>query len=96
MWIRKRISQTKRQTPSYQLLESYRDDGKTKHRVICNLGKWPTIEDAIKGEAEQLAVLEQLFTGELPAQIRADQEAKIEKLKEVQRSVRKAATFLDL
>ena len=43
-FIRKRISPTGRQTPSYQVVESYREGGKGKQRVIANLGPWPTLD----------------------------------------------------
>jgi cell division protein FtsB len=40
MFIRKRISPSRRQTPSYQVVETYREPmtGKVKQRVIVNLG----------------------------------------------------------
>ena len=31
----------------YQILEAYWHKGKAKYRVICNLGRYPTIEDAL-------------------------------------------------
>jgi hypothetical protein len=50
MFIRKRFSSTSRWTGtqrfSYQVL-SYREDGKIKHRVICNLGRYATPEEAL-------------------------------------------------
>ncbi len=52
MFVRKRAS-------GNQLLESYRDPetGKPKHRVICNLGKHGTPEEALEGAREELDAL---------------------------------------
>lgn len=33
----------------YQVVESYRDGGKPRQRVIAHLGPWPSIEEAIDG-----------------------------------------------
>jgi hypothetical protein len=50
MFIRKRISPSRRQTPSYQVIESYRDpeSDTPRQRVIINLGPHATPEDALK------------------------------------------------
>ena len=45
-FIRKRISPTGRRTPSYQVIETYREGGKVKQRVLANLGWFPTVEEA--------------------------------------------------
>jgi hypothetical protein len=52
VFVRKRAS-------GNQLLESYRDPetGKPKHRVICNLGKHGTPEEALEGAREELDAL---------------------------------------
>ena len=47
-FIRKRISPTSRRTPSYQLVESYRENGKVRQRVLANLGPWPTLDEALE------------------------------------------------
>lgn len=46
MFIRKRTTKTKGHgaTVHYQVLESYRDNGKVKQRVLCNLGNHSTCE----------------------------------------------------
>jgi hypothetical protein len=46
-FIRKRISPSRRQTPSYQVIETYREEGKVKQRVLANLGCNPTPEKAL-------------------------------------------------
>ena len=46
-FIRKRISPTGRRTPSYQVIETYREGGKVKQRVLANLGRFPTVEEAL-------------------------------------------------
>jgi hypothetical protein len=60
-FIRKRISQTKRRTPSYQLIETYREGGKVKQRIIENLGPYPTIAEAIRGEQEMVKFWEEVY-----------------------------------
>ncbi len=49
-FIRSRISQTKRygETKSHQLIETYRENGKVKQRVLANLGSHPTVEEALE------------------------------------------------
>ncbi len=47
-----RRKQAKGQT-FYQLVESYRDGGKVRQRVIMHLGQYPTAEDAITGLRER-------------------------------------------
>jgi len=36
----------------YQILETYQQNGRKKQRVICGLGKWPSLEEA-RAEAER-------------------------------------------
>jgi hypothetical protein len=52
MFIRKRISKNKYSkegfSESYQLIETYREEGKVKQRVICNLGRDATPEAALE------------------------------------------------
>ncbi len=43
-FIRKRISPTGRRTPRYQVIESYREGGKVKQRMLANLGRFTTID----------------------------------------------------
>jgi hypothetical protein len=52
MFIRKRLTSTKRNGEgySYQLIETYREGGKIKQRVLYNLARCPTIEAAIEWE----------------------------------------------
>jgi hypothetical protein len=63
-FIRKRISPSRRQTPSYQVIETYREDGKVKQRVLANLGCNPTPEKALlefrKEHKFTLGVIEEL------------------------------------
>jgi len=47
-FIRRRISPSRRKTPSYQIIETYREDGKVKQRVLANLGSKPTPELALR------------------------------------------------
>jgi len=55
MYIRKRISPSRRQTPSYQVLETYREimTGKVKQRVLINLGACPDLQTALKEARQQ-------------------------------------------
>jgi len=46
--------------PRIQVIESYRKDGKVKQRIICNLNRYPTIEQAIEGETASLETLKEL------------------------------------
>ncbi len=39
----------------YQLVESYRDGGKVRQRVIAHLGPWPEIDQAIDGLRDRAA-----------------------------------------
>jgi hypothetical protein len=52
MFIRKRISKNKYRkegfSESYQMIETYREGGKVKQRVICNLGRDATPEAALE------------------------------------------------
>ncbi len=47
-FIRKRISPTGRRTPSYQVIETYREGGKVNQRVLANLGRFSTVEEALE------------------------------------------------
>jgi len=61
LFIRKRLSsRSKRGRPgfSHQVLESYRHDGKIKHRVICNLGPHATPEEALEACVAELEALQ--------------------------------------
>jgi hypothetical protein len=52
-FIRKRLSSDHRldgKCYSYQLIETFREGGKVKQRVLANLGRSPTIADAIEWE----------------------------------------------
>jgi len=53
-FIRKRLSGPQRKSYSYQLLESYRVDGKIRHRVLFNLGPCPTIDAVLEELQERL------------------------------------------
>ena len=49
MFIRKRISKTKHGTrESYQAIETYRENGKVKQKILANLGRFPTPEQALE------------------------------------------------
>jgi hypothetical protein len=62
MFIRRRRS-TKH--VSHQIIETYREGGKVKQRVIYNLGRHPTIEEALKAKCGVLKVLQEHSTGTL-------------------------------
>ena len=47
-FIRKRISPSQRQTPSYQIIETYRSNGKVRQRVLANLGSSSMPERALE------------------------------------------------
>ena len=49
-FIRCRTSKTQRygETRSHQLIETYREDGKVKQRVLANLGDRPTVDEALE------------------------------------------------
>lgn len=68
MFIRKRINHTKRYgtNESYQVLESYRENGKVKQKVVVNLGRLATPELALEkaradleGAKESIAIWEE-------------------------------------
>jgi hypothetical protein len=55
MFIRKRFSSNTRfwgERYSYQIIETYRDAGKVKQRVLANLGASPTIAEALEWERD--------------------------------------------
>ncbi len=54
-FIRERSSPTSRRTPSYQVIETYREGGKVKQRVLANLGRFPTVGKALDHCRESLA-----------------------------------------
>ena len=62
MFIRKRVNHSKRygNTERYQVLESYREGGKVKQRVICALGLCPTPEKALEAAKEDLRWIEEV------------------------------------
>jgi hypothetical protein len=62
-FIRKRISPSRRQTPSYQVIETYREDGKVKQRVLANLGRNPTPEKALSEFREEMLKTRRLIDG---------------------------------
>jgi len=60
-FIRKRISPSLKRTPSYQVIETYREDGKVKQRVLANLGCNPTPEKALSEFRKELEVTKGLI-----------------------------------
>jgi hypothetical protein len=56
MFIRKR--QSSQHNASYQVIETYREGGKVKQRVLANLGPWPTLEEAVGHGRWNLAYME--------------------------------------
>ncbi len=48
-FVRCRTAQTKHhgETKSHQLIETYRENGRVKQRVLANLGDHPTVEEAL-------------------------------------------------
>ena len=80
MYIRKRISPSRRQTPSYQVLETYREimTGKVKQRVLINLGACPDLETALKEARQQWR--QQGTAGTVPSKDLADRIRALEHL----------------
>ena len=57
MFIRKRTYYSKRygrETASYQVIQTYREGGKVKQRVIYNLGPNPSLNDVLKEAKEKM------------------------------------------
>ena len=54
MFIRKSRG---RDTTSYQLVRSYRDNGKPKQEVLVHLGEHTTVEDAMENWSRRLSSL---------------------------------------
>jgi hypothetical protein len=40
----------------HQLVESYREDGKVRQRVLVHLGEYPTVDAALEGLPERIAL----------------------------------------
>lgn len=69
MFIRKRRSSAR--ADSYQVVETYRENGRVRQRVLANLGPHSTIEEALaafRGEAAQYEGLLEVFTSPLAIQ----------------------------
>ena len=62
-FVRKRISPSRRQTPSYQIIETYRECGKVKQRVLANLGCNPTPERALDEFRREMVNIRNLIEG---------------------------------
>jgi hypothetical protein len=60
----------------YQLVEAQRVDGKPRQKVLAHLGKYPTLEAALKGLPEDIKFL----TMSGAAKTRARREAQLAKL----------------
>jgi hypothetical protein len=96
MFIRKRQGRTR---PSYQLLESYREDGKIKQRVVYSLRGHATVKEALTAKREHVASIKKMWSGpprnyrearmkpEMMAYL-AEAEADLAKLEAVARSVK--------
>jgi hypothetical protein len=56
MFIRKRQSSRR---PSYQIIQTYREDGKVKQRVIANLRNDSTLQEAIDTAQAKVTQFEQ-------------------------------------
>lgn len=56
MFVRKRVNIDKKGKAweSYQVIETYRENGKVKQRYICNLRWYSTPEDALANARERL------------------------------------------
>lgn len=64
MFIRKRTRYSKQkgyETESYQVVESYREGGKVKQRVIINLGKHPTCTAALEAAEHHLSCMKKIY-----------------------------------
>jgi len=68
LFIRKRTYNSKRYgvTESYQVIETYRENGKVKQRVICNLGKFSTPEAALEQAESLLRDREEVYSNMKP------------------------------
>ena len=60
-FIRKRISPSRKQTPSYQVIETYREGGKVKQRVLANLGCNPTPQEALSEFRKELRITREVM-----------------------------------
>ena len=80
MYIRKRSGPSRRQTPSYQVLETYREimTGKVKQRVLVNLGACPDLQTALKEARQQWR--QQGAAGTVPSKDLADRIRALERL----------------
>ncbi len=67
MFIRRRISPSNRRTLSYQLIESYREGGKIRQRVIACLGPHSTIEAALEATRGEIASARAALKQGMPA-----------------------------
>lgn len=47
----------------HQLVETYRDSGKVRQRVLAHLGKYSTLGEAIKGHRNSLRIYRELLNG---------------------------------
>ena len=72
-FIRRKVAHSK---TYYALVESYRENGKVKQRILCPLGKSPTFEDAIKRQKKFAA-----FWPDAPEEIKIEREERMRTLK---------------
>jgi hypothetical protein len=54
-FIRERLSSKQEESYSYQIIETYREGGKVKQRVLYNMGPSPTIKAALEMQHKVLA-----------------------------------------
>jgi hypothetical protein len=54
MFIRKRLRSISRKTSTYQIIETFRQNGRVRQRVLLNLGKFPTPEAALTYRQERM------------------------------------------
>ena len=57
-----------------QLIETYRDGGRVRQRIIANLGPYATVADAVSGWPEYIAEIEKLLAPWKAAKEMADRE----------------------
>jgi hypothetical protein len=87
VFIRKRISPSRQQTPSYQVIESYRslESGTPRQKTLVNLGPHATPAAALKAARAEMRALK---AAGAPEGAMARIEARIKTLERIARKLR--------